>query len=84
MLLVPGRPIPLIARAGRWPSQHTSAAAGTFLADRSAHPTFWVPDTASDGNNWITGPVGSNVVNGSNLTYVASTAAAGFSLKHPR
>jgi hypothetical protein len=48
---------------------HTSAAAGTFLADRSAHPTR-VPDTASDGNNWITGPVGSNVVNGSNLTYV--------------
>jgi hypothetical protein len=49
---------------------HTSAVAGTFLADRTAHPTFWVTDTAADGSPWITGPAGSNVVNGSNLTYV--------------
>jgi hypothetical protein len=49
---------------------HTSAAAGTFSADRIAHPTFWVADAAADGVSWITGPVGTPVVNGSNLTNV--------------
>ena len=49
---------------------HTSAAAGTFAADRAAHPTYWVADTASDGVSWIVGPAGTNVVNGGNLTYV--------------
>ena len=49
---------------------HTSAAAGTFAADRAAHPTFWTQDFASDGISWITGPAGSNVVSGANLTYV--------------
>lgn len=49
---------------------HTSAATGTFSADRIAHPTFWTPDLAADGSSWITGPAGSNVVSGRNLTYV--------------
>ena len=49
---------------------HTSAASGTFLADRTAHPSYWVQDAASDGGSWITGPTGSTIVNGSNLTYV--------------
>lgn len=49
---------------------HTSAAAGTFAADRTAHPTFWIADLAADGSSWITGPAGSSVVNGRNLTYV--------------
>jgi hypothetical protein len=49
---------------------HTSAATGTFSADRIAHPGNWAADTASDGASWITGPPGSAVVNGSNLSYV--------------
>lgn len=49
---------------------HTSAATGTFSADRIAHPSYWVPDAASDGAGWITGPAGSSVVAGKNLTYV--------------
>jgi len=49
---------------------HTSAASGTFEADRIAHPTYWALDMASDGNSWITGPPGSSVENGRNLTYV--------------
>src|SRR5262245_9001102 len=47
---------------------HTSAAAGTFSADRTAHPTYWI-STASDGAAWITGPTGSPVQNGQNLSY---------------
>ena len=49
---------------------HTSAAAGTFAADRIAHPTFWAVDLPTDGVSWITGPAGSTVVGGGNLTYV--------------
>jgi hypothetical protein len=49
---------------------HTSAAAGTFAADRAAHPTFWTVDLPADGVSWITGPAGSNVVGGGHLTYV--------------
>ena len=49
---------------------HTSAATGTFLADRTAHPANWVQDAASDNGSWITGPAGTTVVNGHNLTYV--------------
>jgi len=48
---------------------HTSAAAGTFAADRTAHPTFWA-STASDGVSWITGPAGTPVEFGHNLSYV--------------
>jgi hypothetical protein len=51
-------------------TNHTSAAAGTFSADRIAHPTFWLPANASDGAGWIVGPIGTNVVNGLNLSYV--------------
>ena len=47
---------------------HTSGT-GTFAADRAAHPGFWV-STAADGLSWITGPPGSTVQYGSNLTYV--------------
>jgi hypothetical protein len=49
---------------------HTSAATGTFSDDRIAHPTFWQSDMAADGSSWITGPVGSKVEFGANLTYV--------------
>jgi hypothetical protein len=49
---------------------HTSATSGTFLADRTAHPSYWITDVASDGVSWITGPTGSTVINGGNLTYV--------------
>ena len=49
---------------------HTSATSGTFLADRTAHPTYWVQDGAPDGSSWITGPPGTTVVNGNNLVYV--------------
>jgi hypothetical protein len=48
---------------------HTSAAAGTFAADRTAHPSYWTSD-AGDGVSWITGPTGSAVVNGRNLCFV--------------
>src|SRR5262245_34843463 len=48
---------------------HTSAPTGTFAADRSANPGRWVP-TASDGASWITGPAGTPVANGRNLSYV--------------
>jgi len=48
---------------------HTSAAAGTFAADRTAHPAYWT-STASDNISWIVGPAGTNVVNGANLSYV--------------
>jgi hypothetical protein len=34
---------------------HTSAATGTFAADRAARPGFWLA-TAADGSSWITGP----------------------------
>lgn len=49
---------------------HTSATTGTFLADRTANPTYWTTDAASDGVSWITGPPGTAIVNGSNLTYI--------------
>jgi hypothetical protein len=49
---------------------HTSPVSGTFAAARAANPTYWTPNAAPDGSSWITGPLGSNVVNGKNLTYV--------------
>jgi hypothetical protein len=49
---------------------HTSAASGTFAADRTAHPTFWTSASAPDGAGYITGPIGSNVVNGRSLSFV--------------
>ena len=49
---------------------HTSAASGTFAADRAAHPANWAVDLPADGVSWITGPAGSNVVGGGNLVYV--------------
>ena len=56
----------------RWKatSAHTSPASGTFAAARTATPGRWVLDTAPDSNNWITGPPGSRVENGGNLSYV--------------
>jgi hypothetical protein len=55
-----------------WKNQidHTSAAAGTFSADRVAHANYWTSASAPDGAGYITGPIGSNVVNGRNLSYV--------------
>ena len=49
---------------------HTSPASGTFAAARTAAPTQWVPDTASDGIGYIYGPPGTSVANGENLSYV--------------
>jgi hypothetical protein len=49
---------------------HTSPVSGTFAAARTANPTFWGTGYAGDGTSWITGPPGTNVVNGRNLTYV--------------
>ena len=49
---------------------HTSAATGAFSADRTAHPANWGSDAASDNVSWITGPPGTNVADGKNLTYV--------------
>ena len=49
---------------------HTSAGAGTFAADRTANPTYWTTDSASDSISWITGPSGTPVEHGSGLTYV--------------
>jgi hypothetical protein len=48
---------------------HTSGT-GTFAADRAAHPTFWVADSATDGIGYLVGPPGTTVVNGGNLVYV--------------
>jgi hypothetical protein len=48
---------------------HTSPAAGTFAAARTANPTFWT-STASDGASWITGPAGRPVAGGRALVYV--------------
>jgi hypothetical protein len=48
---------------------HTSAAAGTFAADRAAHVGYWV-STAADGVSWITGPAGTPVAFGNGLTQV--------------
>ena len=57
---------------GRWKCAvaHTAAAAGTFAADRAAHPTYWETDVAADDSNWIIGPAGTPVENGGALTYV--------------
>ena len=50
---------------------HTSPApTTTFAADRTANPTRWATDSATDGVSWITGPTGSLVEHGSNLSYV--------------
>ena len=50
---------------------HTSAATGTFAADRAAHGANWKSDAqAEDGASWITGPPGTTVEAGHNLTYV--------------
>jgi hypothetical protein len=48
---------------------HTSPGSGTFAAARAAAPTQWA-SSAADGASWITGPVGSPVEFGHNLTYV--------------
>jgi hypothetical protein len=50
---------------------HTSAAGGTFATDRAgAAAGKWV-SAASDGVSWITGPTGTPVEFGKNLSYVA-------------
>jgi hypothetical protein len=49
---------------------HTSPGTGTFAAARTASPGQWVSDSATDSVTWITGPVGTPVEHGSNLTYV--------------
>lgn len=49
---------------------HTSPGSGTFAAARIASPGQWTLDIAADGSNWITGPPGTPVENGSGLTYV--------------
>lgn len=49
---------------------HTSAASGTFAADRTANPTYWTSNAGADGASFISGPVGSPVEHGRNLTYV--------------
>ena len=49
---------------------HTSAGAGTFAADRTANPTYWTSDSSTDSISWITGPAGTPVEHGSDLTYV--------------
>jgi hypothetical protein len=51
-------------------TDHTSPVSGTFAAARTANPTYWTTAAAPDGTSWITGPIGSNVVNGRNLVYV--------------
>lgn len=51
-------------------SVHTSPASGTFAAARAANPAFWNVDLPTDGVSWITGPPGSAVAAGGNLTYV--------------
>src|SRR5262245_2422129 len=48
---------------------HTSAASGTFAADRTAHPTYW-GNTPPDGASWILGPPTSPVALGQGLTQV--------------
>ena len=49
---------------------HTSPATGTFAAARTAAPTQWQRELASDNAAWITGPAGTLVENGHGLTYV--------------
>ena len=49
---------------------HTSPATGTFAAARAASPSQWTLDVAADGISFITGPPGSNVEGGGNLSYV--------------
>jgi hypothetical protein len=51
---------------------HTSPGSGTFAAARTAAPSQWTQDTASDGVSWITGPppAPSTVATGHGLTYV--------------
>jgi hypothetical protein len=49
---------------------HTSAAAGTFAADRAANASYWTRETAADDAGWIIGPPGTAVENGGALSYV--------------
>jgi uncharacterized membrane protein YgcG len=49
---------------------HTSAATGTFEADRAANPSRWSTAVATDGAPFITGPAGEKVEDGLNLAYV--------------
>ena len=58
------------ARSGPVRPIDTSAASGTFSAERTAHPTYWNVGAGSDGVSLITGPADSNVVDGRNLSYV--------------
>jgi hypothetical protein len=55
-----------------WRAQtaHTSAAGGTFEDDRTANPSYWDVDSASDGQPWISGAPASTVADGIGLTYV--------------
>ena len=49
---------------------HTSPGSGTFAAARTAAPTQWTREMASDGASYITGPAGTPLENGLGLTYV--------------
>jgi hypothetical protein len=49
---------------------HTSAATGTFEADRAANPSRWTTAVSPDGAPFITGPAGETIEDGENLTYV--------------
>ena len=49
---------------------HTSPGSGTFAAARTAAPTQWTREMASDTVSFITGPPGTPVENGHGLTYV--------------
>lgn len=61
---------PLLGTYWQANNAHTSAATGTFEADRTANPTFWDIDTAADDAPWISGPPESTVASGGGLTYV--------------
>jgi hypothetical protein len=49
---------------------HTSDATGTFAEARAAGPTLWGVATATDDAGYITGPPGTAVADGRNLSYV--------------
>jgi hypothetical protein len=49
---------------------HVAAMSGTFAADRAANPSYWVADVPVDGAALISGPTGSNVEFGKNLSHV--------------
>jgi hypothetical protein len=49
---------------------HVAASSGTFAADRTANPSYWVVDVPVDGADLISGPVGSAVEHGKGLVHV--------------